>query len=100
MTHAQPLALDHVLARRRDIEQHVDQVVLQQVDLVDVEEAAVGAREQSGLEHLLAVGKSALQIQGSDDAVLGRAERQIDHRHRRPDPQSPHRPAASAGAQA
>ncbi len=49
---AQPLALDDILARRGDVEQQVDDVILEQVDLVDVEEAAVGARQQPRLEAL------------------------------------------------
>jgi len=37
----QPLAFDEVFARRRDVEQQVDDVILEQVDLVDVQEPAV-----------------------------------------------------------
>ena len=80
---AQALALDHVLARGRDVEQQVDQVVLEQVDLVDVEKAAIGAGQQAGLERLLAVRQRALEVERADDAVLGGAQRQVDHRHRR-----------------
>ena len=69
---AQALALDHVLARRRHVEQQVDEMVLQQVGLVDVEEAAMRAGQQTGLERLLAAGQRALQVQRADDAILGR----------------------------
>ena len=41
------VALDVRAAHRGGVEQHVDQVVVQQVDLVDVEHAAVGAGQQS-----------------------------------------------------
>ena len=85
MADAQALALDHVLARRRDVQQQVDQMVLQQVDLVDVEEAPVGAGQQPGLERLLTLGQRPLEVERADDAVLGGAQRQIDHRHRRRD---------------
>ena len=78
----QALALDHVLAGGGDVEQEVDQVVLQEVDLVDIEEAAVGAGQQAGLERLLALGQRPLQVERADHAVLGGAERQVDHRHR------------------
>ena len=47
---AQTLALDQVLARRSDVDQQVHQVILQQVHLVHIQEAAVGAGEQAGLE--------------------------------------------------
>jgi hypothetical protein len=67
--HAQPLALDHVLAGGRHVEQEVDEVVLEQVHLVHVQEAAVGAGEQPGLVRLLAV-RSAAPGRGADHAVL------------------------------
>ena len=82
MAHAQALALDQVLARGRDVEQEVDQMVLEQIGLVDVEEAAVGPRQQAGLERLLAPGQRPLEVERADDPVLGRAQRQVDHRHR------------------
>ena len=72
------LALDDVLAHRGRVEQDVDQMVLEQVDLVDVEDAAVGGREQAGLEGALAGFQRALQIEGSDQPVLGGADRQFD----------------------
>jgi hypothetical protein len=80
--HRQALALDHVLARGCDVDQQVDQVVLEQVDLVDVQEAAVRPRQQPGLEVLLAVGERALEVEGAEHAVLGHAQWQVDHRHR------------------
>lgn len=39
------------------------------------------AREQPGLEGLFAASQRPLQIERSDNAILGRAERQIDNRH-------------------
>ena len=83
MADAQPLALHHVLARGGDVEQQIDQMILQQVHLVDVEEAAMGAGQQAGLERLDPVGQRPLQVERADHAVLGGAERQVDHRHRR-----------------
>ena len=53
-------------------------MVLEQVDLVDVEKAAVGLREQARLEALFAVGERALEVQRADHAVFGRPERQVD----------------------
>ena len=70
--------LDVHPAHRRGVEHHVDQMVVQQVDLVDVEHAAVGAGEQARREGVLAVAQHLLQIQRPDDAVLGRADRQLD----------------------
>ena len=83
MADAQALALDHVLPGCRDVEEEVDKVVLQQVHLVDIEEAPIGAGKQPGLEGAHPRGQRALEIERADDAVLGRPERQVDHRHRR-----------------
>ncbi len=44
MTDREPLALHHVLARRRDVEQEIDEVIGEEIDLVDVEKAAVRTR--------------------------------------------------------
>ena len=44
-----PLALDGGAARGRGVQQQVDQMVVQQVDLVDVEDPAVGRGQQPGL---------------------------------------------------
>jgi len=42
----------------------------------------VGAREKSRLKGLLSLGQGALQIEGADDAVLGRPEGEVDNRDR------------------
>ena len=76
--HAEALALDHVLARGGDVEQEIDEMVLEQIDLVDIEKAAIGLREQARLEGFFAMRERALEIERADDAILGRAQRQID----------------------
>ena len=75
------VALDARDARGRRVEQRVDEVVGQQVDLVDVEDAPVGAGEQAGLEGLLAVQRAA-EVERADEPVEARAERQLDERRR------------------
>ena len=52
-------------------------MVGQQVDLVDVEHAAVSAGEQPGGKRVLTIAQHLLQIQRSHDAVLGGADRQF-----------------------
>jgi len=71
MPDAESLPLDDVLAGRGNVEQQVDQMVLEQVDLVDVQESAVGPCEQARLEDLLAVGERALEVKCAalDDPV-------------------------------
>ena len=82
VAHRQALALDHVLARGGHVDQQVHEVVLEQVHLVDVEEATIRAREQSGLERLHALRQRALEVERADDAVFGGPEREVDHRDR------------------
>ena len=53
-------------------------MVFEEVDFVDVEEAAVGAGEEAGLEGFFAAGEGALEVEGADDAVFGGAEREVD----------------------
>ena len=78
MADREALALDDVLARGGDVEEEVDDVVLEQIDLVDVEIAAVGAGQQAGLKGFFAAGEGALDVEGADDAVLGGAEGEVD----------------------
>ena len=78
--HAVPL--DVRAAHRGRVQQQVDQVVGQQVDLVDVERAAVRRGEQARLVRLHPVGERALDVEGADHPVLGGADRQLDQRRR------------------
>ena len=79
------VAFDVHPAHRGGVEQHVDEVVVQQVDLVDVQHAAVRARQQTRREGVLAVAQHALQIQRADHPVLGGADGQLDERRIRVD---------------
>ena len=72
------LALDDVDPERRGVEQHVDEVVVEQVDLVDVEDPAVRLGEQARLERLLALAQRLRDVDRPRDPVLGRVERQVD----------------------
>ena len=78
MAEADPLALHHVDAHRRRIEQQIDHMIVEQVDLVDVEQAAIGRRQHARLEVALAVLDGLLDVEGADNAIFGRADRQID----------------------
>jgi hypothetical protein len=72
------LALHVRAAHGGGVQQDVDEVVAEQVDLVDVEQAAVRRGEQAGLEGAHALGERALQVQGAEQAVLAGADRQLD----------------------
>ena len=77
MAEADPLALDHVDAHRRRIQQQIDHVIVEQVDLVHVEQAAIGRRQHARLEVALAVLDGRLDVQRADDPIFGRADRQV-----------------------
>ena len=67
---------------RGGVQQQVDQVVVQQVDLVDVEHAAVRGGQQARLEGLHALGQRPLDVERADEPVLGGADRQLDQPRR------------------
>ena len=74
------VALDPVDAGGSGVEEGVDEVVGQQVDLVDVEDAAVGGGQQPGLEPDLAAGQRRPEVEGADHPLLGGAEGQLHER--------------------
>lgn len=77
------VAFDVHPAHRGGVEQHVHQMVVQQVHLVDVEHAVVSGGQQAGTEGLLAVTQHPFQIERADHAVLGGADRQFHQPSRR-----------------
>lgn len=50
-------------------------MVLEQVNFVDVEKSTVSRCEESGRERLYAINQCALDVDRSDDSILGSAER-------------------------
>ena len=75
------LALDDVDAERGRVEEHVAEMVVEEVDLVDVEDAPVRLREEPRLERHRSLSQRAGDVDGAGDAVLGRVERKVDHAH-------------------
>ena len=76
------LALHVVHAQRGRVEQQVDQVVVEQVDLVHVEHAAVRRGQQPRLEGGRAGGQHALDVQRAGQPVLGGSDRKLGQRDR------------------
>ena len=68
---ADAFALDDVYAHRGGIQQQVDDVVIEQIDFIDIEDAAVGVGEDAGVEMTLALLDGLFDIQRADDAVFG-----------------------------
>ena len=84
--HRHPVALDVRPAHGGGVEEGVDEMVVQEVDLVDVEHAAMGLREQTGLVGTDALGQRALEVERADEPVLGRPDRQLDELRRAVEP--------------
>ena len=80
MADRKAFALDHVFARGRDIEQQVHQRVRQQVDLVDIQHAAMGLGQQAFMETRLALGQHPLQVQAAGQSLLAGTQREGDER--------------------
>ncbi len=72
------VAFDGVAAHRRRVQEQIDEVVVQQVDLVDVQQAAVGVGEQTRLVADPTGAEGLLEVEGTDHPVLGGADRQLD----------------------
>jgi hypothetical protein len=57
------VAFDMHPSHRSGVEQHVDQMIVQQIDLVDVKHATVCTGQQSRRECVLTVAQHPLQVQ-------------------------------------
>ena len=77
VTEADALALHHVHAHCRRVEQQIDNVVIQQIDFIHVEQAAIGRGEHPRLEMPLAMLNGLLDVQRAYHPILGGADRQI-----------------------
>ena len=73
------VALDVADPHRGGVEEDVDEMVGQQVDLVDVQDAAMRARQQAGFEGPFACQR-APEVQRADEPVDRRADRQLHQR--------------------
>ena len=74
-----PLPLHGVDPHGGGVQQHVHNVILQQVDLVHVEDISIGLGQQAGLKGADALLQRPLQIQGAHHPVLGGAYGELHH---------------------
>ena len=61
------------------VDDEVDEVVVEEVDLVDVEHPAVDLAQQARLEYWPARRQGGLQVESSDETILGGAQGQRPH---------------------
>mmetsp|Transcript_19820 Transcript_19820/g.51517 ORF Transcript_19820/g.51517 Transcript_19820/m.51517 type:complete len:394 (+) Transcript_19820:3129-4310(+) len=76
---ADTLTLDSVPARGSRIQQHIHQVVIQQVDLIYIQDAPVGLCQQARLKGLYTFCQGLLNVDGAAHAVLCGSKGQVDH---------------------
>ena len=80
--HGDALPLDPGAPHGGCVEQRVDEVVGQEVDLVDVEDASVGPGEEAGVEGHATGGDQPVEVERADEAVLARADGELHEAHR------------------
>mmetsp|Transcript_27297 Transcript_27297/g.64133 ORF Transcript_27297/g.64133 Transcript_27297/m.64133 type:complete len:257 (+) Transcript_27297:117-887(+) len=78
VAHTHTLSFHCVDAARGTVQQHIDELVVKEVALVYVEDAAVHAREDAGLECLARFFQGPLDINRASDAILCGAQRQLN----------------------
>ena len=78
--HREPLALDGDPARREALEEQVRDRLVEQVDIVHVQHAAVCLRKQTGLKDGHARTHRLLDVDGPKQPVLEHVERHLDER--------------------
>ena len=77
MLEADALTLDDVDAHSGAVEQQVDHMVVEQIDLVDIEHAAIGRSQHAGFEVALATLDGLFDVQRADHAVFRRTDREV-----------------------
>ena len=78
MADGNALAFHVVAPHGRGVQQHVHQVVVQEINLVDVEDAAVCGGDQSRLEVLLARLDGLFDVKGTHETVFRCPDRQVN----------------------
>src|SRR5579885_649255 len=74
-------ALNDIDAHRGSIKQHIDHIIVQQVDLINVEDAAISLCQHARLEASLSLAQRVFDIQRSYHAIFRGVDGQIDHAH-------------------
>ncbi len=73
-----PLPLNNVDTHGGGVEEDIGHMVVEQVDLIDVEYAAVDRREDPGIDGHRAFPDRPLHVDGSHHPILGHPEREVD----------------------
>lgn len=79
MPHGDAFALHVRSTHGGRVQQQVHEVVVEQIDLVDVQNPAMGVGEQPRFKGLHALGERPLDVERPDEPVLGRTDRKLHH---------------------
>jgi len=74
-------SFNHIDSGGCGVQQHVHQMIVQQVDLVHVENAPVGGCQKPGFEFAGSGFQSVFHMQGAHQPVFGCAQRKFHHGH-------------------
>ncbi len=74
------LSFHPILPAHGHVQQKVDEMVLQQIDFVHVEDAAMSSGQQAGLERLDAFLQGSLQVERAHQAVFAGPQGKLDQR--------------------
>ncbi|BES71549.1 hypothetical protein RE428_25670 [Marinobacter nanhaiticus D15-8W] len=77
---AQTVPFDDIDTACGGVEQQVHQGIGQQVDLIDVEHAAIGFGQKARLEGNILLRKDLLQVEAADKTIFARTKRHVDKR--------------------
>ncbi|GBD09941.1 hypothetical protein HRbin22_02203 [Candidatus Thermoflexus japonica] len=77
MLEGDPLPLHHIHPHRRCVQQHIHDVIVEQIHLIHIQEAPVGHRQNPRLKPALPFLDRPLDVQGAHHTVLRGAHRQI-----------------------
>ena len=80
MPDAQSFPFDQIETGCCNVQKQVDQVVFKQIDLIDIEEAAMRLGQQARLKDALARNQRSFEIERSAQTVFGCSQRQINNR--------------------
>ena len=78
MAHADPFPLDHIHSHRSRVQEDVCDMVVKEIDLIDIQDAAICCGKDSGFKCPYPFLYRFLDVKRANDPILRTTERQID----------------------
>ena len=80
MSNGYALPFHNVDAHGSSIQQHISHMIVQKINLVNVEDAAISGCENAGLQRFYSFFYGPFHVQRSYHPIFGCSQRQIDYR--------------------